>query len=208
MNPRPSAWEADALPLSYSRLLRDVDFSNSVGIEQGGRRVQARSGPARGPIGGRPLNGEEGPKAACGFRFSPNSVSFWFILSCLLAGSAGCVQHLETLARRNWAGKLQSVTEMRHVGRGPNRVVRGRQLAGSVPCGGESSTDVRRDQEGLGESWPDEFRGRDREGRSSSENLGRRRYCAGGGNLAGAGHERDASPAYPCSQHSSATGDC
>ena len=37
LNPRPSAWEADALPLSYSRLPRGLDFSNSVGFGQGGR---------------------------------------------------------------------------------------------------------------------------------------------------------------------------
>ena len=46
------------------------------------------------------------------------TVSFCFILFHSLAGSAGCVQHIETLARRNWSGKLQSVTEMRQVGGG------------------------------------------------------------------------------------------
>ena len=149
MNPRPSAWEADALPLSYSRLLRGVDFSNSVGFKQGGR---AAPSPLRsGAVQMGPASERRGRAKSCLWvRFSTNSVSFWFILSCLLAGSAGCVQHLETLARPNWAGKLQSVTEMRQVGWGPNRVVRGRQLAESVPCGGESSTDVRRDQEGVG----------------------------------------------------------
>ena len=96
---------------------------------------------------------------------SAKTVSFRFILSCLLAGSAGCVQHIETLARRNWSGKLQSVTEMRQVGGGgarcrffspipsassgqaltlTNQRGRGSWVAGSVPHRGENSTGVRR----------------------------------------------------------------
>ena len=59
------------------------------------------------PSGGRSLGG-----------LLPKTVSFCCILSRLLAESDGCSRQLDTLARRNWAGKLQNVTEMRQVGRG------------------------------------------------------------------------------------------
>ena len=48
--------------------------------------------------------------------FRGKSLENCLILTHYLAGSAGCVQHIETLARPNWAEKLQNVTEMRQVG--------------------------------------------------------------------------------------------
>ena len=85
--------------------IRLVDGGSAEGRSNLGGGME-RSGLGRsGGAKSRPFVGE-----------TAKTVSFRFILSCLLAGSAGCVQHIETLARRNWSGKLQSVTEMRQVG--------------------------------------------------------------------------------------------